>query len=190
MAVDATDVVRTATVRLDDSRELWFQTYSLGRRRLGGVRVYESNKKYWGPTRSGFDMTLEQMQQLLAKLVGLAALVEEGSVAPPIEYARIPAGRTSEWVIQVLEASELSAVLLLDIRKYVSTERFTGFTRKGLRLDFEHIDAIVEHLPSLCESLEAWRKGDWGLFAQEESHGPSEPTVTPDSVPDEYRDYF
>jgi hypothetical protein len=190
MAIDATDVVRTATVRLDDCRELWFQTYSLGRRRLGGVRVYESNKKFWGPTRSGFDMNLDQLQQLIPTLASLATLVEEGSVTPPLEYARIPAGRTSEWVVQVLEPNGISAVLLLDIRKYVSTETFTGFTRKGLRLDFEHIDAIVDHLPSVCESLDAWHKGDWGLFAQEESIEPNEPKVAPESVPDEYRDYF
>jgi len=188
--IAATDVVRTATVRLDDSRELWFQTYSLGRRRLGGIRVYENNKKYWGPTRSGVDMTLEQLLQLLPELVSLSQLVEQGSVVPPLEYARVSAGRTSEWVVQVLEASGMSSVLLLDIRKYVSTERFTGFTRKGLRLDFQHIDAIAEHLPSLCESLEAWRRGDWGLFAQEESTESSKPTVAPESVPTEYRDYF
>ena len=190
MTLKATEVVKTAVVRLDGSRELWFQTYSLGRRRLGGVRIYENTKKYWGPTRSGFDMDLEQLQQVVATLARLARVVEEGLVIPPLEYARIPAGRTSEWVIQVLDGNASSVVLLLDIRKYVFTERFTGFTHKGLRLDFEHIDGIVENLPSVCKSLEDWREGRWGLFAEEQPTRPKPSTTTPDSVPPEYQDFF
>lgn len=135
-------------------------------------------------------MTLEQLQQLVPTLTSLTKSVEDGLVSPPLEYARIPAGRNSEWVVQVLEGNGIADVLLLDIRKFVTTETFTGFTRKGLRLDFEHIDAIVLHLPSVLDSLEAWRRGDWGLFAQEESTAPDHPTPPPESVPDEYRDYF
>lgn len=190
MGVEAIDVVRTAVVRLDDSRELWFHTYTLGKRRLGGARVYESNEKYWGPTKSGFDMNLEQLRQIVPMLAGLSRDVENGLVVPPLEHGRVSAGRTADWVIQVLEGGTNSETLLLDVRKFVASERFTGFTRKGLRLDFEWIDAIVEHLPGVCESLEAWSEGRWGLFAQEQAGESETSCQAPDSVPDEYRDFF
>jgi hypothetical protein len=188
--VDASEIVRSTVVHLDDTRELWFYTYSLGKRRLGGVRVYESNAKYSGPTKSGFDMSLEQIESLVPTLERLSRDVEHGTVIPPVEYARIPAGLTTEWVIQVIDRRSDFVGLLLDIRKFVSAERFTGFTRKGLRIDFERIDTIVENLPAVCESLRAWRDGRWGLFAEGDSQVEEADDEILESVPDEYRDFF
>jgi len=189
--LDANNVVRAAVVALDDQRELWFYTYHLGKRRLAGVRIYASSEKYSGPTKSGFDMTLEQLEALLPMLTRLSREVEEGLVVPPVEFGRIPAGKDSEWIVQVLEGQALSEVFYLDIRKHVTSESYVGFTKKGLRVELDWIDALVANLPALCESLEAWREGRWGLFADDE---PAEPSATdhdaPDAVPDEYREFF
>jgi hypothetical protein len=188
--VEASDIVRTAVVRLDDTHELWFYTYSLGKRRLGGVRIHQSNAKYSGPTKSGFDMSLEQIESLGPALERLSRAVEKGTVIPPTEYFRIPAGKATEWVVQVLDKRSNSVELLLDIRKFVSSDRFTGFTRKGLRIDFEWIDTINDNLPAVRDALQAWHDGRWGLFAKGGSYVEETDYETPESVPDEYRSFF
>lgn len=44
------------------------------------------------------------------------------------------------------------ARIVLDIREYIASERFTGFTRKGIRL------STTEHIVTLTDILDAVRK--------------------------------
>ena len=190
---EVTELIVESIVRLDDTLELRFQTYSLGKMRLGGTRIFRHSEKYSGPTKSGIDMNLAQLSELGPLLVALLAQVETGEVVPPLEFARFPAGRGAEWIIQLLEEAPGTDDFLLDVRKYVTGEKYTGFTRKGLRIDFEWIDTIIKNMVLVRGSLEAWGKGQSGLFSPAVSTAPStapeQPKLT-DAVPDEYREFF
>jgi hypothetical protein len=192
--MEATDLDRTSVVRLDDTHELWFYTYSLGKRRLGAARVYLDTSKYSGPTKSGIDMDLEHLRELGECLKRLSEEMERGELVPPLEYARVAASHDAEWVVQVLEGPIGVEDWALDIRKYVTTGTYAGFTRKGLRLNFEWIDAVVEHLPEVCESLVDWREGRTGGLLSPPAPIGVEKTATnrdvADAVPEEYRDFF
>ncbi len=191
--MDVSELRVVSVVPLNDALELRFQTYSLGKMRAGGIRIFTHSAKYSGPTKSGIDMNLAQLSELSPLLVALAAQVEAGEIVPPLEFARFPASRGAEWTIQLLEGAPGSDDFLLDIRKYVTGEKYTGFTRKGLRIDFEWIDTIVKNIALVCKSLEDWGEGQSGLFLPAEtvppSATPAQPKLT-DAVPDEYREFF
>jgi len=76
--MEATHLERTAIVRVEDTQELWFYTYSLGKRRLGAARVYSHTPKYSGPTKSGIDMDLEHVRELVDCLERLSREMEDG----------------------------------------------------------------------------------------------------------------
>jgi len=193
MAGEPTEYRTVGELRLDDETAIIFAVYSLGKRRLGSARIYREGEGYAGPTRSGFDMQLAQLQQLATLLRDLSQSLDAGIVAPPAELGRIGSGSASEWVARLLEPDDHHADVVLDVRKYVSTEKYTGWTKKGLRFSVDVLDDVLPHLAAVQAALDAWREGHSGLF---EAGGPVEPdgpTDPPDDalpVPPEYRDLF
>lgn len=187
-----------SSFQLDDTKELLFYSHTFRKRRLGAIRIFVDSPKYAGPTAAGFDMVLSQLKQLHDALEPLPEDLDLARVIPPLEVARIPGDtQSSEWVVQVLEPEGTSEQYRLDIRKYVTSERFTGWTRKGLRIDVDFIDEIVDHLPGLIEALEDWEAGRTGLFSKDlQPAGPvyhqqspqREPSL--DSIPEDLKGYF
>lgn len=193
MAGEPTEYRVVGELRLDDETAIIFAVYSLSKRRLGSARIYREGKGYAGPTRSGFDVQLAQLQQLVTMLQDVSQSLEAGTMAPPVELGRISSGGTSEWVVRLLEPDDYHADVVLDVRKYVSTEKYTGWTKKGLRFSVDVLDDVLPHLAAVQAALDAWREGHSGLF---EAGAPLEPdgaTDPPDEalpVPPEYRDLF
>lgn len=187
-----------SSFQLDDTKELLFYSHSFRKRRLGAIRIFVDSPKYAGPTRAGFDMVLSQLKQLFDALEPLPEDLDSGRVIPPLEVARIPGGtQSSEWVVQVVEPEGTSEQYRLDIRKYVTSKGFTGWTRKGLRIDVDFIDEIVDHLPGVVQALEAWEAGRTGLFSPDpQSAGPIDGQQSPerepslDSIPEDLKGYF
>jgi len=190
--MEPTEVEIIRNVRLDDEFELDFTTYSLGRRRLGSARIFRNSAKYTGPTRSGLDMPREQVDSLIPVLRRLSDELEKGLCAPPCEYASLDAGRSAHWLVQVLVHDSRPDQQYLDVRKFVSGEKYMGPTRKGIRLAVDHIDELADGLEYVSASLHGWREGRSGLFApvQDEDHvieGPADPGA---GVPDHLKGYF
>jgi len=193
MAGEPTEYRAVGELRLDDETAIIFAVYSLGKRRLGSARIYREGKGYAGPTRSGFDMQLAHLQQLSTMLRDLSDSLDAGTVAPPAELGRIGSGSASEWVVRLLEPDDHHADVVLDVRKYVSTEKYTGWTKKGLRFSVDVLDDVLPHLAAVQAALDAWREGHSGLFEAGAPLEPDGPTDPPDEalpVPPEYRDLF
>ena len=193
MAEQPTEYRVVGELRLDDETAIIFAVYSLGKRRLGSARVYREGKGYAGPTHSGLDMQLAQLQQLVGMLQNVSQSLEAGTMAPPVELGRISCGTTSEWVVRLLEPDDYHADVVLDVRKYVSTEKYTGWTKKGLRFSVDVLDDVLPHLADVQAALDDWREGHSGLFEAGGAVEPDGPTDPPDEalpVPPEYRDLF
>ena len=193
MAGEPTEYRAVGELRLDDETAMIFAVYSLGKRRLGSARIYREGKGYAGPTRSGFDMQLAHLQQLSTMLRDLSDSLDAGTVAPPAELGRIGSGSTSEWVVRLLEPDDYHADVVLDVRKYVSTEKYTGWTKKGLRFSVDVLDHVLPHLTAVQDALVDWREGHSGLFEASGSDEPEGREDAPDEalqVPPEYRDLF
>ena len=193
MAGEPTEYRVVGELRLDDETAIIFAVYSLNKRRLGSARIYREGKGYAGPTRSGFDMQLTQIQELVAMLRDVSASLEDGSVAPPTDVGRIASGSASEWVVRLLEPDAYHADVVLDVRKYVSTEKYTGWTKKGLRFSVDVLDEVLPHLTSVQEALVDWRDGRSGLFEADGDPDFSDGADEPEEalpVPPEYQDLF
>jgi len=192
MAGEPTEYRAVGELRLDDETAIIFAVYSLGKRRLGSARIYREGKGYAGPTRSGFDVQLAQLQQLVTTLQDASQSLEAGTMAAPFELGRISSGSTSEWVVRLLEPDD-HADVVLDVRKYVSTEKYTGWTKKGLRFSVDVLDDVLPHLAAVQAALDDWREGHSGLFEAGGPVEPDSPTDPPDDalpVPSEYRNLF
>lgn len=44
--------------------------------------------------------------------------------------------------------------IVLDIRQFIESEKFTGFTRRGIRLDFHDLGALEAIIPEIREMME------------------------------------
>ncbi len=186
-----------STLPLDDTRELLFFAHTFRKRRLGAVRIFVDSPKYAGPTKAGVDMTLEELTALRKILAPVADDLDSGSLIPPLELGRVPTDTPStEWVVQVLVDEKKPELFRVDVRKYVNSERFTGWTKKGIRLDVDLLDDLVPQLEKLIESLENWKAGKTGMFAQPEptqDTGERQPDDKPPdlgSVPEDLREFF
>lgn len=192
--MEPTEVELLGTSRIDDEFELCFTTYSLGKRRLGSARLFRNSAKYAGPTKSGIDMPKEQADALVPVLRRLSADLEMGLCAPPCEYATLDAGRSARWVVQVLVNENRPDLQLLDVRKFVTSDEYTGPTRKGIRVAVDNIDALADGLERVSASLHTWREGKSGLFAppsaEEESCGTVAVSHLGGGVPEHLKDYF
>lgn len=190
--VEQSEFQQVSSMPVGANQELCFYTYSLGKMRLGSVRVFKHTRNFWGPTRSGIDGRLDQLQELTAVLERLSAEYEQGRVIPPVEFARVPCGRNAEWIVQLLADEARPERCHLDVRKYVITETYVGFTKKGLRVSVDLLDVVVEQLPHVCRALLDWREGRSGLFAAESGEEPDEAPFEPpaEAVPDEYSSFF
>lgn len=191
--VEPTEVELLCTLRIDDEFEVCFTAYSLGKRRLGSARIFRNSSKYAGPTKSGIDLPRDQVDALIPVLRRLSADLEAGLCAPPCEYAALDGGRSAKWVVQVLAREMHPDMQLLDVRKFVSSDGYTGPTRKGIRLAVDHIDALADGLERVSASLHSWRAGFGGLFApaapeDEDEAAPEPPTGS--GIPEHLRDYF
>ncbi len=187
------------SLRLDDVKELVFSVYAQGKRVMGSARIFVETPRYSGPTPNGIDMVADRLRELVNILRGVSGPLETGEIVPPAELGRVAAGRTAEWVVRVLEADDDPEEYVLDVRKYVKSEKFTGWTRKGLRVSSEIVDDLVERLVRLADSTDA-TQSDWPplpLLDQSSSADPApEIPQAPqgheelDSVPDQYKKYF
>ncbi|MFH1786975.1 MAG: transcriptional coactivator p15/PC4 family protein [archaeon] len=66
------------------------------------------------------------------------------------EYGRIKKSGDSEIVIRVSNFKDVDRV---DIREFVKTEKYTGFTKKGISLPLKQLNALRQLLA--CIQLDA-----------------------------------
>jgi len=60
-----------------------------------------------------------------------------------------------KYKVRILKGRTKSSKPVLDIREYISSDSFTGFTRRGIRVDKEGLAT----LRAVCEAAEAaWPK--------------------------------
>lgn len=66
------------------------------------------------------------------------------------EFGRIKKNSTTDIVIRV---SEYKGVIGLDIREYVESERYTGWSKSGVRIQEEQICQLSKIIAEACSEL-------------------------------------
>jgi hypothetical protein len=74
------------------------------------------------------------------------------------ECGSIPTGKAT--AVKISTFTNKDGVKLLDIRKYVKSERYTGFTKQGVDMPLEELNTLIFFLTQLYNNLPE-RKGAW-----------------------------
>ena len=67
------------------------------------------------------------------------------------EFGSIPIGKAT--AVKISTFTNKDGVDLLDIRKYVQSERFTGFTKEGVDIPLEELNTLIFCLTQLYNNL-------------------------------------
>ena len=151
---DFGETTQVASFPLDDSSELVFYIWEKSGKRYGGMRKWVALGEYFGPSKAGIvvnSTVLREIIDVLDEVTGIitAELPKEGTVS-----GRIRKNKTTEVVVSFVESTSTADSVMLDIREFVESDRYTGPTKKGIRLPCDCIGLVRDHLAKLDERLQ------------------------------------
>lgn len=165
---------------------------------FGAIRRFVAGKKYSGPTKSGFALAPDVLQVFFDRLTDLNSRLDEllkGTL--PVEFCRIRKNAQSELVVSLVVDEKKPGATYLDVRTFVKSVKFTGWTRKGIRVPIESLEPLLAATGELLDAVKTWTPPMPPLFAQkpESAQEPSPSTSPMDDktkpgVPNRYSDLF
>lgn len=126
---------------LGSSAELVFSIYTRSGQSYASVRKFQTTGRYTGPTKSGIMLRLDCLEEVMSELKRFRKKISQFREG---EVGRVKKSRDSEMVIQVVESSSGSGVYRLDIREHIDSDTYQGWTKKGIRFDFDKLDKVLE----------------------------------------------
>jgi hypothetical protein len=117
-------------------------------RRYAAVRRFLKSPRYTGPTRSG--VTLDG--ELLGKVVGaIEGYATNGAEAKEQELGRYLRRPGVELVVRIQIYKDKAGI---DIREWLDSEQYSGWSKKGVRIPHEKLPDLRTHLKALLGALE------------------------------------
>jgi hypothetical protein len=151
------------TLQLGRSTSLIFSIQSWKGRTFAQVRKFVSTEKYEGPTKAGLMMGGDV---LVAVIEALQRLKAEVPGPKETEFARIPKSRDTTLVVKTIPPDDLKSLPSVDIREFVESPGYTGWTKKGVRFPWDKLSEFVAILESLAKRLGATEKAKPILFPE------------------------
>ncbi len=177
------------TISLTESSEIIFYIDSYRGKQFANIRKFVKSKKYTGPSKSGIKLNKTELQKIYESLRNLSVQTDDLQES---EICKIPVhkGKSIRVGINFFNGS-----YGLDIREYLETKKYSGPSRKGVRIPVDCFEDIILHLEDLLRKIDEWPKGT--LFADikkdsqpEDRKEKSENKKEIEGVPDEYKEYF
>lgn len=109
----------------------------------GHIRKYVKTETYTGPTQAGITMTKEAVEAVHKALEPLRVQDQAGE----LELVRLPRGPGLELVARLSLYKEKVGV---DFREWVATEAYTGWSKKGVRIPYEHLPQIQQFVAKMA----------------------------------------
>lgn len=123
---------------------------------FGSFRKFVQSERYSGPTRAGFAISGDVLKLMIEHLTRLKGRIDDILRSPlPIECGRFKKSTQAELVIQVVAHERRPGESYVDVREFVTSQRFTGWTRKGIRFPVEALESMVEAAQKLSVALES-----------------------------------
>jgi len=108
----------------------------------GHVRKYVKTESYAGPTQAGVTMTKEGLDQVVKAIEPLRVQDKPGEQ----ELARIERGPGLQLVVRISLYKEKAGI---DLREWVETESYTGWSKKGVRIPYDHLPQVQQYLSKM-----------------------------------------
>jgi hypothetical protein len=178
-------MVGLGTIQLSETSEIVFYTDTFRSELFANIRKFIKSRKYTGPTQSGIALTVEQLRAIFNRLI---EFVPDFDTLSEQELITISTGTTKHIVVKI---QLFNGVYRLDIRQYISTDKYKGPLKKGVSIPISYWDDIITFCREMLSALEANERST-ALFDEAKS----EPTSTEnkiekvEGVPDGFQKFF
>ena len=126
-------------VPLGETSELKFYVDEFKGHRYGSIRTFVKGGSYSGPTKAGVTLNARVLDETLPALEKLPAAPGDAE----LELVRVPKKAGVELVVRVtVDKGEAG----IDLREWVIEPAFTGWSKKGVRVPYKDLAAMVGYL--------------------------------------------
>jgi hypothetical protein len=118
-------------------------------RRYAAVRRFLRSPRYTGPTRSGVTLDGEMLSKVVEAIESYAG---NGGEAKEQELGRFSRRPGVELVVRIQIYKEKAGI---DIREWLDSDQYSGWSKKGVRIPHEKLPDLRTHLKALKDALKA-----------------------------------
>ena len=147
MAPEFKPLKEVGSIAASSTSELRFYIDEFRGRRYASIRRFLKSPRYTGPTRSGVTMDAELLQSVLDSLKDHSA---DPAAAKEAELGRFARRPGVELVVRIQIYKDRPGI---DIREWLETDQYKGWSKKGVRIPFEKMTELVQHLRGLHAEL-------------------------------------
>ena len=127
-------------VALSETSELKFYVDEYKGHRYGSIRTFVKSDTYSGPTKAGVTLNARVLEETLPVLEKLPA--EPADLADR-ELVRVPKKQGVELVVRVTIYKDTTGI---DLREWVDEAEYKGWSKKGVRVPYKDLAAMVGYL--------------------------------------------
>lgn len=171
------EIERIGSMPISKSAEIVFSIAQYGDGYHANIRKFATTQRYTGATKSGIVLKHQALIQLIELLEAFLQEVPEFSKG---EIGRIPKSQSSEIVVQIIK-DKRDDFYSLDIREYISSSSYEGWTKKGIRIRIEQIQALVELMKQGEARLRALTGDEMPMFAVASTDRRSQSRIAPET---------
>ena len=127
-------------IALSETSELKFYVDEFKGHRYGSIRTFVKGDAYSGPTKAGVTMNARVLDETIPVLEKLPA---QPAAAEDLELVRVPKKLGVEFVVRITHHKETVGI---DFREWVAEAGYTGWSKKGVRVPYNDLAAMVGYL--------------------------------------------
>lgn len=173
-------MINIGTIQLTDNSEIIFYTDIYNGKNYGYVRKFWLQK----PTKKGIMAQINNWKLIYDALKLLPENVEDVNEGEVINI------QINEHKYIRVNIEKYKGSIYLDIRDYYETEKYTGPSKKGVKIPFEFLQETKEFLEEMIERLKEWPEGSFFSNEDESSNGVIIKEENIEGVPEKYGRYF
>lgn len=139
-----------------NGRQLVFSLVESDTGKFADVRWFRRSEKYDGPTKQGIRFGMSDLQNVVQSVSEIVPRITGATFSKEQEFNRIQRGSSTQIVLQVVPDASNDGSWDFDMRIYVDTAKYTGFTPKGIRVRIDQASTLLSGLKELLARYQAW----------------------------------
>ena len=132
-------------IALSESSELKFYVDEFKGHRYGSIRTFVKGDAYSGPTKAGVTLNARVLDETIPVLEKLPA---QPAAAEDLELVRVPKKIGVELVVRITLYKDTVGI---DFREWVDEAEYKGWSKKGVRVPYKDLAAMVGYMRQMKE---------------------------------------
>ena len=134
------------TVEITDAVKIIFYYDYYNEKFWANIRKFVKSKKYTGPTRQGIKLDPTKLPEIKNAIEKASARVD---MIKNEEFLRIPRTENRDLVVH---ASDFKGSVGVDIRVWLKTEKYKGWTKDGIRFPLIILPRVLEAFQKMIDT--------------------------------------